>query len=153
MSAHYHGDPATELALDSFVKLLRAAEMFNASLHRELNALGLSASQFGALEAVYHVGPMCQRDLGRKLLRSGANMTSVVDNLEGRGLMRRVRQTDDRRYVNIELTPEGANLIREIFPAHALRIRALLNRALTTEETAQLGALCRKLGLSLRETQ
>jgi MarR family 2-MHQ and catechol resistance regulon transcriptional repressor len=64
----------------------------------------LTISQFGVLETLYHLGAMCQTEIGSKLLRSGGNITLVIDNLEKQGLVRRQRDTEDRRLVNIHLT-------------------------------------------------
>lgn len=153
MAVHFSGDPAVQTSLDTFVKLCRATETVNGILHRELAAIGLTTSQFGALEAIYHRGPMCQKELGFKLLKSGANITTVVNNLEKRGLLERIRRSDDRRYVTVDLTDEGRTLISEVFPSHALRIRTVLNTALTLEEIAELGELCRKLGVTLSELE
>lgn len=134
------------LALDAYVKLVRAAESVTARLMPHLDAAGLTISQFGALEALYHRGPMCQRDLGRKLLKSSGNITLVVDNLEKAGLVTRMRSAEDRRLVAVHLTDAGTALIERIFPEHARRIAAEMG-TLTAAEQATLGRLCRALGL------
>src|SRR3954447_5274825 len=143
MATRYQG--LERRALDAFVKLARAAESVNARLAGGIAAAGLTARQFGALEALYHLGPLCQRDLGEKLLKSTGNITMVVDNLERRGLVRPVRGTEDRRYVTVHLTEEGDRVIREAFPEHAARVADEMSR-LTPEEQEMLGRLCRKLG-------
>ena len=72
-----------------------------------LESQGLTHGQFGTMEALFHLGPLCQRELGEKLLRSGGNLTMVIDNLEKKGWVRRERQPDDRRKVLVSLTPKG----------------------------------------------
>lgn len=106
----------------------------------------LTVSQFGALESLYHLGPMCQTTLGSKLLRSGGNITMVVDNLEKRGLVHRQRDPEDRRMTVITLTKAGEDLISRVFPNHLEEIVHEMS-ALTPEEQEQLGSLCRKLGM------
>ena len=93
-----------------------------------------------------HLGPMCQRELGVKILKSSGNVTMVVDNLEKRGLVARRRSVEDRRVTEVDLTAKGRALIKGIFPRHAAEITAEMGR-LTAAEQKQLGALCRKLGL------
>lgn len=134
-------------ALDAYVKLMRAAESVTARVHRHLAARGLSVSQFGALEALHHRGPMCQRDLARRLLKSDGNVTVVLAHLEGRGLVSRRREPRNRRQVLVELTPEGGALIAEVFPVHAREIEAAF-AGLDAGEQEALAALCRKLGLA-----
>ena len=46
---------------------------------------GLSTSQFAVLDALLHLGPLCQKDLGEKILKTSGNMTMVIDNLEKGG--------------------------------------------------------------------
>jgi MarR family 2-MHQ and catechol resistance regulon transcriptional repressor len=88
---------------------------------------------------------MCQHTLAKKLLRSGGNITLVVDNLEKRGWVRRERQKDDRRMVQIHLTPKGARLIAKVFPEHAAAITKIMN-ALTEQEQEELRRIAGKLG-------
>lgn len=142
---HFHGTDEEVRALDAYIKLVRAGESVTARLAPLLDEANLTVSQFGVLESLYHLGPMCQRDLGRKLLKSGGNITLVVDNLEKRGLVYRARGKEDRRYVAVHLTEVGRRLIAEIFPRHAANIVREMS-VLSPAEQEELGRLCRKLG-------
>jgi MarR family 2-MHQ and catechol resistance regulon transcriptional repressor len=148
MGTRYKGTPREVLALDGFIKLMRATDSVSAHLSRHTEAAGLTTGQFGVLEALLHVGPMGQRDLGAKLLRSGSNVTMVLDNLERRGLVRRTRRKDDRRAIEVALTAEGRRLITELFPKHARRITRLFG-ALSSRDQQRLGALCKTLGRNI----
>lgn len=145
MGTHHRGCPEEVRALDALIKLYRAANSVGARLAPTLAEEGLTECQFGTLEALYHLGPLHQRALGEKLLRSGGNVTLVVDNLERRGLVRRERNLDDRRFVTVSLTDEGKRLIRRLFPRHVARVAAVFG-ALAPAEQEELGRLCRKLG-------
>jgi MarR family 2-MHQ and catechol resistance regulon transcriptional repressor len=134
-------------ALDAYVKLLRASRAVLARVEPRLAAAGLTPTQFGVLEAILHKGPLSQRDLSQKVLTSPGNMTDLIDKLEARGLVRRVRQKTDRRAVRVELTAEGRELIGPLFAAHAKDIDAAMT-GLCMEELQQLGTLLRKLGLA-----
>lgn len=141
-------DPATRRALSAFVKLRRAVNTLSARLNPVLQKdHGVTESQFGVLEALWHLGPMPQARLCEKLLVSGSNLTTVIDNLERSGLVHRGENPDDRRAHLVRLSPKGEALIARAFPAHAARVTALLG-ALTAAEQQQLGQLCRKLGLA-----
>lgn len=145
MPTHYQGSAREKRALDAFIKLLRAGNTVATEANRGLAEHDLTASQFAVLEALYHVGSMCLTELSDKILRTAGNLTMVVDNLEKRGLVKRVQGAKDRRFVSVEVTPRGRELIQRVFPEHAARIAELMSR-LTAEEQGQLGALCRKLG-------
>jgi MarR family transcriptional regulator, 2-MHQ and catechol-resistance regulon repressor len=134
-------------ALDAYVKLLRASRAVLARVEPRLAEAALTTTQFGVLEAILHKGPLSQRDLSRKVLTSPGNMTDLIDKLEVRGLVRRVRQKADRRAMWVELTAEGRALIEPLFAAHAGDIDAAM-AGLDGSELRQLGALLRKLGLA-----
>lgn len=145
MGTHYSGTNTEVQALDTYIKLVRAAESVAARVHHHLEAVQLTASQFGVLEALLHLGPLSQRQLAQKLLKTGGNITLVIDNLEKRQLVQRDRQTRDRRVVLVHLTDAGRQLITEVFPRHSAAIVAEMS-ILTHAEQAELSRLCRRLG-------
>lgn len=138
---------AERRALGTYVKLMRAADSVQAPLERRLEALGLTEGQFGVLEILFHLGPQSPGALARKSFRSGGNVTTVLDNLERRRLVRREREPADRRSVRVSLTPAGRRFIARLFPGHAAAIVEALG-ALSPAEQATLGRLLRKLGLA-----
>ena len=142
--AAYAGTTQERLALRTFVKLVRAANALSARLNRPLAEAGLTESQFGVLEALLHLGPMHQWELAGKILRTHGNVTLVLGQLEGRGLVRRERGTEDRRCIRVHLTLEGKAVVSGLFPAHAARLAEEM-RQLSRDEQRELGRLCRRL--------
>lgn len=145
MGTKHQGTAAEMRALDTYIKLRRAVNALSLSEGEVIRGVGLTESQFGALEALYHLGPLCQRELAGKVLKSAGNMTMVVDNLEKRSLVERRREGDDRRVVTVHLTKSGENLVRKALPGvvDAL-VRAF--SVLSAKDQNQLAALCRRLG-------
>lgn len=145
MSTHYKGTKEEVSALDCFIKLLRASESVNAAAVRQIQANGLTESQFGVLEALLHLGTLNQNQLAGKILKSGGNITLVIDNLLKHGLVVKEKRSDDRRCYWISLSDSGKELITRIFPEH---VRIITERfaALSSEQQKQLAMLCRKLG-------
>jgi len=148
-----HGvdDAAVVAAVRAYVKLMRAHRGVTAQLEPALAACQLTLTQLGVLEAVLHLGPLTHRELGRKLLTSPGNLTDVVDKLEKRGLVCRVRASEDRRQVRVELTAPGRALIEDVFPRHAADIARAM-AGLDAAELATLDRLLRKLGTGGLET-
>lgn len=147
MGTHYQGTPAEQTALNVYIKLARAAESVENRINYHLKDYRLTSSQFGVLEALYHLGPLHQHQLAAKILKSSGNLTLVIDNLVQRGLVERQRDQSDRRYLTIHLTETGCQLISDIFPRHVEYVVTTIG-VLTLEEQQQLAALCRKLGLA-----
>ena len=146
MRREHQGSEKEVLALSTYVKLMRSVESITARIHKHLASAGLTLSQFAVLEALYHLGPLYQREIGQKLLRSSGNITMVIDNLEKQGYVRRERKKEDRRFMMVRLTDEGSELISNVFPPHAAVIAREMG-VLSTREQETLAQLCKKLGL------
>jgi MarR family transcriptional regulator, 2-MHQ and catechol-resistance regulon repressor len=145
MPTHYSGNRAELRTLDTFVKLTRCTNSLLGRL-AERNTVGdLTWSQFAVLEALYHLGPMTQGEISTKVLKSGSNMTTVIDNLERDGLVRRERDAKDRRVIHVHLTEAGTRKIEAVLPGH---VAALVEEfsILSSTEQETLGELCKKLG-------
>lgn len=149
MPTRHKGSPDEVRALNAFIKLVRSStSLFSALLPPLQRDFGLTESQLGVLETLYHLGPLAQGEICHKILKSGSNVTTVVDNLERDQLVRRVRDEHDRRVQVVHLTDRGRKVIAEAFPVHAQRITRLLS-ALTPAEQEELGRLCGKLGRAI----
>ena len=138
-----------DIYLDTFIKFLRAQSSLTNALDAEGTIpKGMTLSQFGVLEALYHLGPLTHGEIAAKILKSPGNLTMVIDHLERDGLVKRRPVAGDRRAVSVALTPSGEQRIKSIFPGHAEAIRRVLG-VLSQEELKQLGELSRKLGKAL----
>jgi MarR family transcriptional regulator, 2-MHQ and catechol-resistance regulon repressor len=145
MPTHFTGSRAAMRTLDTFIKLTRCTNSVLARL-AERNTIGdLTYSQFAVLESLYHLGPMTQGEVSQKVLKSGSNMTTVIDNLERDGLVRRERDGNDRRVIHVHLTEAGSSKIEAVLPVH---VAALVEEfsVLSAREQETLGELCKKLG-------
>jgi len=140
-----HRGPIEEInALNAFIKLQRAAESVSARVHRVLPS-DLTITQFGVLEALFHIGPLCQSELAEKLLKSGGNLTLVVDNLEKAGYVKRERDPADRRFVVVKLTDRGQAFISALFPKVVANVKNEM-AALSSTELSDFGRLLKKVG-------
>ena len=131
--------------LKTYTQMMRATGAVTTRMHRHLGDYNLTTSQFGVLEALYHKGPLCQRDIGSKILKTSGNMTTVIDNLEKRNLVVREKDLSDRRRISVSLTAAGLDLIGAIFPKHA-EIAEQVFAVLEPEELKVFGDLLKKIG-------
>ena len=145
MPTHFTGSRAQSRTLDTFIKLTRCTDSLMARI-AERNTIGdLTFSQFAVLEALYHLGPLTAGEVGQKILKSGGNMTLVIDNLERDGFVRRERDSRDRRVIHVHLTESGKGKVEAVLPGH---VAALVEefKVLSAKEQEMLGELCKKLG-------
>ncbi|MBN9502645.1 MAG: hypothetical protein BGO01_02210 [Armatimonadetes bacterium 55-13] len=133
-----------DLPIAAYVKLIRSAEALHAEVSRGLASEGLTASQFSALKVLRLRGPLAQRDIANYLVKTGGNITVVVDNLEHRNLVVRIRDTEDRRIVFVKLTPEGEQIFDRVYGPHLDRIRGVMS-ALSDKSLNQLTELLEEL--------
>lgn len=146
MGTKYQGNEEEVLALDTYIKVTRAAESIMTRTSDHLADYDLTTSQFAILEALYHLGTLSQVELAKKLLKSTGNISTVIQNLEKRDLVCRQRNRDDQRYMKVSITEGGRQLITQILPAHVHGIVVEMG-VLSADEQRILAALCRKLGL------
>ena len=137
-----------ERALRVWIALARCYFTFARSVTSKITEYGLTAPQFGILEALLHLGPLSLGELADKLLVTGGDVTYVMDRLEEQGLVYRDRSGEDRRVVQAKLTPEGQRVISDVFLTHASFIRELAS-GLEPEEQETLRELLKKLGKGL----
>lgn len=115
----------------------------------------LQRGEFDVLAALRRAGEpyrLNPKVLTRRLLLSASAMTNRLDNLEERGLIRRLPDPNDRRALLIELTREGRQSIDRALTAHMENEERILAEALTRQERRELAALLRKLLLSVGDT-
>ena len=132
------------MAISAFTGLLRSANIISHQVHKTLAPHNLTVSQFGVLEALHRKGPMYQRDLAEQILKTTGNITTVIDNLEKRKLVKRIREVKDRRYFQVVMTPEGEQLIKKIYPTHVKRVDTIMGK-LDQDEQEELQEICKKL--------
>ncbi|MQA89623.1 MAG: MarR family transcriptional regulator [Gemmatimonas sp.] len=134
-------------ALRLWVVLSRAREAIASRLQEDVTRHGLTLTEFGILEVLYHKGPMLLGEVQRRILVSSGGVTYLVDRLESKGLVERRTCSEDRRARYAALTDRGFELISRIFPEHAACIEAMMSE-LTVDEQAIAHGLLRRLGLA-----
>ncbi|MFI5239793.1 MAG: MarR family winged helix-turn-helix transcriptional regulator [Gemmatimonadales bacterium] len=136
----------------TWLVLWKSARAVEARALESIADTGLCASDFGVLEALLHKGPLPVNALGKKLLLTSGSITTAVDRLAARRLVRRTNDPHDRRVRVVELTALGRKLIVPAFTRHEADLE-LLASALTRAERVTLATLLRKLGKAAETTQ
>ena len=121
------------------------AEVLEASVAEE----GMCLSDFAVLEVLLHKGSLPISAIGEKVLLTNASMTSAVDRLEGRGLVRRIGSGEDRRVRLVELTACGRKLIMNVFGRHEREIERMMD-GLTSAQRDEMRAGLKTIGMAAR---
>ncbi len=129
---------------DAWVAINQAAVVLERAVDVRLRPWNISGSQAAALAALVEHGPQRMSDVARYLLQQTQTTTDLVDRLEQRGLVRRVRHATDRRVVLVEATEASVALLKEIDDA-AWNVGQEAFGTLADEELAQLVDAARRV--------
>ena len=111
---------------------------------------GLCLTDFAALEALLHKGPLTISEIQNKVRLASGSMTAAIDRLEKLGLVVRTSTPSDRRARVVELTVQGKRLATSCFERHAKDLEALMS-VLSEREMEQVYGSLKKLGLLAAE--
>jgi len=126
--------------------LTRCARAVGQLAERSIADTGLCPTDFAALEALKHKGPLTITEIQAKVLLASGSMTAAVDRLERKGLVIRTSTPKDRRAKVLELTADGRTVVDVAFEQHAEELESAMS-VLTGAEKQQLYELLKKLGL------
>lgn len=91
----------------SIRRLVRAVYLDVAKISKQY---GLTGPQSSVLRTLIHSGPMSSAELSRTLYVTPSNITGIIDRLEKKELVERIRKEGDRRVALIMLTGKGRDL-------------------------------------------
>jgi MarR family 2-MHQ and catechol resistance regulon transcriptional repressor len=126
--------------------LTRCHRTLSQIAERSIEEAGLGLTDFAALEALLHKGPLTITEIQGKVLLASGSMTAAVDRLEKKGLIKRGPAASDRRAKVLQLTPEGRRVVETAFRRHAAELESAM-AVLNLSEKRHLYALLKKLGL------
>lgn len=132
-------------------RIQRLASVCNHRLDQNLDAHGISRSEFGVLSALARSDrPMRASEVVSTTMLSGATITNIADTLSTRGLLQRQRSERDGRVVLLSLTDAGRAVVDAEMPRRLADDAALI-ATLTADERQVLAALLRKVCIALGE--
>jgi DNA-binding MarR family transcriptional regulator len=95
--------------MQSLRRIFRAIQAYSEDVLKEY---GITGPQLWALRTIYLQGQLSMGELSRHMYLQMSTVSGVVDRLERRGYVERVREAPDRRVVKISLTAAGKRLVQ-----------------------------------------
>jgi DNA-binding MarR family transcriptional regulator len=140
--------PDLDLEIEGIVERIDKLKRYvDRTMQDTLEAYDLSHGEWKLLQNLRSAGPPYRGKPGKLAKRLGLSsgaMTNRLDNMERRGVIRRVDDPDDRRGVIVELTDEGRRLWDEAVGVQAEK-ESVVGHALTVAEREELNELLRRL--------
>ena len=101
------GPPDATLIVQGLRRIVKALHSYSQDVYRQY---GLTAPQLWALKTLQRAGRLSAGQLAQALAVHQSSLSTLIDRLEKRGLVSRVRSRGDGRFVLIELTKRGLTL-------------------------------------------
>jgi DNA-binding MarR family transcriptional regulator len=121
------------------------------AMSERLVRLGISMAQLNILYTLHRSGEMPMRRLAEVLNVSDSNATGLVDRMEERGLIERLRVPEDRRVVRVRITDDGVRILDENDALSDDLMRTVLAR-LDADQLATIASAVADLRASLETT-
>lgn len=94
-------------------RLMQAGELYTKQLNKKYQ---VSAPQLNCLLTLYENGPLPPSQIAKYIMVKSSTVTGIIDRLEQKGLVTRMRKSLDRRVITIELTEAGNTLAQHAPP-------------------------------------
>ena len=119
--------PMRDTKHEAVLNIVRTATMVSQKGATLFRKYGLTEAQFNVLFALkYKERHWTQSDLGRRLVVTRASITSVLDKLEEKELVKRNEVVGNRRIYHVDLTESGRTLLDEVEPLYRKDIHHVL---------------------------
>ena len=108
--------PFVSLKAEAMLNIQRTADVFTRALAEALKPAEISPTQYNVLRILRGAGKngwTCS-EIGERMVTHDPDITRLLDRLEDRGLVQRVRSTEDRRVVNVRITQKGLNTLSDL---------------------------------------
>ena len=119
--------PFKDLRHETALSIVRTAILFSAKGSQLFRQFDLTEAQFNVLFALkFATGDITQAELGKRLVVTRASITSVLDKLEAKDLVKRANVPGNRRIHHVKMTAAGAELIEKVEPRYREEIHEAL---------------------------
>ncbi|KAB7610203.1 MarR family transcriptional regulator [Amylibacter sp. SFDW26] len=132
-------------------RLLRISHHFSSQMGTTFSAHGLTGADFDVLATLLRSGKphaLSPNQLLATMMITSGTMTNRIDQLEKKGLVKRIQNPEDKRSVSIALTEKGQTITDKAVTAHVETQKQLVS-ALTEKEQASLNSLLKTYMISI----
>ncbi|MFO7751161.1 MAG: MarR family transcriptional regulator [Desulfobacteraceae bacterium] len=142
-----HNESDLQILVGSIRKLIRLA---HADLYKKSEFFELGLSQSGVIRLLAEEDLLSSAELSRRLYVTPSNITGVIDRLEKKKFVKRIKKQDDRRVYLIALTEQGKKVSRSLPDPFEKKIGETL-KGLSKQERLRLASALRQINFFLEE--
>ena len=154
MNASLADSPSRPPEVQLWVTLDRVYTILSRNITGRVSALGLTTPQYRVLRQLRQTGgePLSASELAERLGVTPGNLTGILDRLEQEGRLTRQRAAQDRRSLQVIITPAGEALMQRAVPELHTHLRDLF-APLGLADMAQVQGLLERLESHLLSEQ
>lgn len=130
----------TKQIIFSIRRLIQANELYTKELNKKYH---VSSAQLNCILTLHEYGPLPPSKIASHIMVKSSTVTGVVDRLEKKGFVERMRNSPDRRVITIQLTEAGKKLAQNAPPPIQQKIIDGLKRT----ENAKIEQIVRSLNM------
>lgn len=120
--------PFKDVGHETVLNIIRTASVLSNAGDQLFRRFDLTEAQFNVLFSLkYNPHNVTQTDLGKRLVVTRASITSVLDKLEGKGLVERRDVPNNRRSYHVVLTDKGLALVDRVEPLYRENIHRAMD--------------------------
>ncbi len=143
--------PFKDIRHEAVLNVVRTANLISAKASQLFRQFDLTEAQFNVLFALkFSGGNITQAELGKRLVVTRASITSVLDKLEAKDLVRRIDVPGNRRIHHVALTDNGTELINRVEPVYRDEVHSVLDD-FNEQQCAELIAHMEQMRVRLQE--
>ncbi len=137
----------TDTVADIIDNIRRVFQVVNEHSKRAERSTGITGPQLWAIKTIADGAPIMVSEIASRMHLHAATVVGILDRLEARGLVLRVRSFQDRRVVRVELTDQGKRLVKKapevaqgllVAGLERLKTKQLKNIAVSLDELVEI---------------
>lgn len=145
------GRSRNDLIIETEIKLRKIASMIKLSGRSILKNYPITSPQFIALQWIIEEGELTIGELSEKIGLAFSTTTDLIDRMEKNRLVKRVKDTKDRRVVRILVLDKGREVIKEVIDERQKYLEKVLD-GFTDEQSMNLNKLLNLLNEQMEQT-
>ncbi len=123
------------------IALAKSYDLLFMNIANQVNSFGISLSEFGVLEMLYHKGKQPVQKIAERILVTSGTMTYVINQLIKKQYVVRKKCLEDKRIVYVELSEMGLQKIESVFPIHQKYVESLFSSMRHETKVELIGGL------------
>ncbi|MFW5794427.1 MAG: MarR family winged helix-turn-helix transcriptional regulator [Bacillota bacterium] len=131
--------------LKTLTIIFRTKDALEKAIQKDVKNYGLNVTEFGVLEALYHLGDLPIKKLMEKVLITNSSLSYVIEQLDKKNYLKKQKSEEDKRSYILCLTKTGKNLMEKAYQKHEKNMREIIEE-LSLEEEKKLQNLLKKIG-------